>query len=127
MSAIRWFEIAATDFQRARAFYETVMDTKLDVADMRESMDSMIGVFPHGEGVGGCLVHNPKYGYAPSNEGTLVYLTVSDDLNDTLGRVADAGGEVLLPKTPLPENAGGGFIGWARDTEGNKVGFYSDE
>lgn len=127
MSAIRWFEIPAADFQRARAFYETVMDIQLAVADLRETMDSIIGAFPHDEGPGGCLVHNPKYGYAPSSEGTLVYLTVSGDLNDTLGRVADAGGEVLLPKTALPENAGGGFIGWVRDTEGNKVAFYSPE
>ncbi len=127
MSAIHWFEIPASDFERARGFYETVMDTQLFINDQRETMGSMLGVFPHEGGVGGCLVHNPQFGYTPSSEGALVYLSVSGDLNDTLGRVDGAGGEVLLPKTALGENAGGGFVAWVKDSEGNKVGFYSDE
>ena len=127
MSAIHWFEIPAHDFERARRFYETVLDTRLFVNDMRETMGSMLGVFPHEGGVGGCLAHNPQFGYTPSTEGSLVYLSVSGDLNLALGRVAEAGGEVLLPKTALGENAGGGYVGWVKDSEGNKVGLYSDE
>ena len=87
----------------------------------------MLGVFPHDGQVGGALVHNPQYGYAPSTTGTLVYITVQGDLDAVLARIGDAGGEVLLPKTALGENAGGGYVGWAQDTEGNRVGFYSDE
>ncbi len=127
MSVINWFEVPVADFERARRFYETVIGTQLFVNDMRETMGSMLGVFPHDGKVGGCLVHNPQYGYRPSTEGTLVYFTITGDLDAALARVPGAGGEVLLPKTALGENAGGGFVGWVRDTEGNKVGFYSDE
>lgn len=125
--SINWFEIPVSDFERAIAFYEQVLETKLFVNDQRETMGSMLGVFPHDGRVGGCLVHNPQYGYTPSAEGTLVYITASGDLNAILGRVEEAGGEILLPKTALGENAGGGFVGWVRDSEGNKVGFYSEE
>lgn len=127
MSVINWFEVPVEDFERARAFYETVIGKQLFVNDMRETMGSMLGVFPHDGAVGGCLVHNPQYGYTPSTEGTLVYFTITGDLDAALARVPGAGGEVLLPKTALGENAGGGFVSWVRDTEGNKVGFYSDE
>lgn len=125
--SINWFEIPVLDFERACDFYEQVLEKKLFINDQRETMGSMLGVFPHDGRVGGCLVHNPQYGYTPSTEGTLVYITATGDLNLVLARVAEAGGEVLLPKTALGENAGGGFVGWARDTEGNKVGFYSEE
>ena len=127
MSVINWFEVPVADFERARQFYETVIGTQLFINDQRETMGSMLGVFPHDGQVGGCLVHNPKYGYAPSTEGTLVYFTIKGDLDAALARVPGAGGEVLLGKTALGENAGGGFVGWVRDTEGNKVGFYSNE
>ena len=90
-------------------------------------MGSIVGMLYGGDGVGGALVHNPQYGYAPSREGTLVYLSVTGDLNDVLARASDAGREVLLPKTALGENAGGGYVGWVLDTEGNKVGFFSRE
>ena len=127
MSAIHWFEIPVADFDRAKDFYETVLDIQLYVNDQRETMGSMLGVFPHSDGVGGCLVHNPQYGYTPAAVGTLVYLKVAGDLNAALARVDAAGGQVLLPKTPLGDDAGGGFVGWLQDTEGNKVGVYSDE
>ena len=66
-------------------------------------------------------------GYLPSREGTLVYLNVSGDLDDVLGRVGAAGGEALLPKTALGGDAGGGYVAWVLDTEGNKVGLFSQE
>lgn len=125
--SINWFEIPVLDFERARAFYEQVLETQLFVNDQREAMGSMLGVFPHDGRVGGCLVHNPQYGYTPSTEGTLVYITAVGDLSLVLARVEDAGGEILLPKTALGDAAGGGFVGWIRDSEGNKVGFYSEE
>ncbi len=127
MSVINWFEIPVADFERAKAFYEAVLEKQLFVNDQRETMGSMLGVFPHDGVTGGCLVHNPQYGYKPSAEGTLVYFTISGDLDAALARVPAAGGEVLLPKTALGENAGGGFVAWLRDTEGNKVGLYSGE
>ncbi|MYD09603.1 MAG: VOC family protein [Chloroflexi bacterium] len=126
MSVINWFEVPVADFERAKTFYETVLDKQLFVNDQRETMGSILGVFPHDGQVGGCLVHNPQYGYTPSAEGTLVYFTITGNMDSALTRVPAAGGQVLLPKTELGENAGGGYVSWVRDTEGNKVGFYSE-
>ena len=127
MSAIHWFEIAVKDINRAKKFYETVLNAEIPVMDMREAMGSMIGMLPARNGVGGALVENPQYGYEPSASGTLVYLVVDGDLNATIAKVEAAGGQVKLPKTPLGEGSGGGFITWISDTEGNKVGLYSDK
>ena len=77
MSAIHWFEIPVADFERAKTFYETVLHMQLFVNDQRETMGSILGVFPHDSGKGGCLVHNPQFGYSPSMEGILVYLLVN--------------------------------------------------
>ena len=127
MSAIHWFEIPVSNFERAKTFYETVLNTQIYSQDLRETMGSIVGMLYGGDGVGGALVHNPDAGYIPAREGTLVYLNVSGDLNDVLGRVGNAGGEALLPKTALGEDAGGGYVAWVLDTEGNKVGLFSQE
>ena len=127
MSSIHWFEIPVADFERAKTFYETVMDIQINWQDLRETVSSIIGMLYGGDGVSGALVHNPQYGYIPSRDGTLVYLTVSGDLNVVLARVGDAGGEVVLSKTALGEGVGGGYIGWVIDSEGNKAGFFSEE
>jgi predicted enzyme related to lactoylglutathione lyase len=59
----------------------------------------------------------------PSKSGTLIYLNGGDDLSKPLGKVAGAGGVVLLGKTFLSEEAG--HIGIFLDSEGNKMAFHS--
>jgi predicted enzyme related to lactoylglutathione lyase len=125
MSAIHWFEISVKDINRAKTFYETVLNAQIPVADMREAMGSMIGMLPTRDGVGGALVENSQQGYEPSESGTLVYLVVDGDLDATVAKVEAAGGTVKLPKTPLGEGSGGGYVAWIGDTEGNKVGLFS--
>ncbi|MCA9911775.1 MAG: VOC family protein [Anaerolineae bacterium] len=125
MSAIHWFEIGVSDIQRAIQFYETVMNTKLQYADLREQMGSQLGMFPARDGAGGTLVQNEQHGYQPGQAGTLIYLVVDGDLNEAVARVDGAGGQVVLPKTPLGSDQEAGFISWIIDTEGNKVGLYS--
>lgn len=127
MSALHWFEIAVNDIQRATKFYEQVLDAKIQVMDMTAQMGSMLGMLPTRDGVGGALVQNSQQGYTPSQSGTLVYLVVDGDLNHAVKRVGTAGGQVLLPKTPLGDGAGGGYVAWMTDTEGNKIGLFSSQ
>jgi predicted enzyme related to lactoylglutathione lyase len=49
-----------------------------------------------------------------------IYLAV-EDLDAVLARAKPAGGEVVLPRTPIGEH---GFIGAVRDSEGNTVGLH---
>ena len=127
MSAIHWFEIPVSDINRAQTFYKAILESDIPLVDMSAEMGSMLGMLPTRGGTGGALVQNAQHGYAPSQQGTMVYLVVDGNLDQALERVGQAGGQVMLPKTPMDENAGGGFIAWIQDSEGNRVGIYSDQ
>lgn len=117
--ASAWFEIPVRDFARARRFYEAMLGVTLREERMGPSH---MGIFPCQTPVaGGCIC--AMDGYAPSQTGTIVYLTTLGDLQQQLDRVSGLGGGVLLPKTALPE--GMGFYAQIRDSEGNRVGLYS--
>jgi len=62
-------------------------------------------------------------GGVPSQNGTMVYLNGGDDLAPLLARVAQAGGQVVVPKTEIGSDFG--FFAHFVDTEGNKVGLHS--
>jgi predicted enzyme related to lactoylglutathione lyase len=122
VSAIYYFEIPTSDIQRAKRFYDTIMDIDIQVMDLTESMGGLMGMFPDRGGVMGSIVQNAKYEYVPSKEGSLVYLVV-DYIDASLAKVEEAGGKILLPKTDLGD-MDPGFTAWVEDTEGNRVGLY---
>ena len=115
-----WFEIPAADLARASAFYQTVFAIEMPITgpeDMRMAM------FPHGENtISGCL--SACGGVKPSTDGSTVYLNGGADLAVPLGRIEAAGGKVLLPKTAIPDYPG--FFAHFLDSEGNRVGLYSE-
>ena len=118
VNAISWFEIPVTDLDRAAAFYESILETTLQ----RMEVGTPVAVFPYDEGeVSGALTLD---GTAPSREGSLVYLDVESRLGEVLSRVPDAGGEVLLPVTEIGGDMG--FYATFLDTEGNRVGLFSN-
>ncbi len=115
-----WFEIPSKDLDRAVRFYEKVIGASLG----REEMGPMkMAVFPHEKPAPtGALVR--AEGYEPAAAGTVVYLNL-DDIRPALQRVAAAGGSVLLPLTELPD--GMGVFAQIKDTEGNRVGLFSQK
>jgi len=120
--AINWFEIPVKNFETSKAFYEAILDSQLQVVEMKE-MGSVMGFLPadmENQGVGGSIIQGP--GYEPSDKGALVYLNGGDDLSIPLARIESAGGKVILPKTSIGEN---GFMAQFLDPEGNKVAFHS--
>ena len=117
-NAINWFELPATNFERAVRFYSDVLGKGLQQMDHPQMR---MAFFPAtNNGVGGCVTHGN--GNKPNAEGTLVYLNGGEDLSNPLGRVVKAGGKVLMPKTAIGEN---GFMAIFLDTEGNRVAFHS--
>ncbi|WP_339794787.1 VOC family protein [uncultured Imperialibacter sp.] len=120
-NAINWFEIPVKDFDRAKSFYEKVLDATMETMTM-ESMGMTMAFFPADweNGVGGGIAFGP--GSEPSDKGALVYLNGGDDLTTPLSRVEKAGGKVIVPKTSLGPN---GFMAQFIDTEGNRVAFHS--
>lgn len=120
MSLINWFEIPVIDIERASRFYEAVLDKKLARQEMQGFKMAM---FPYPEGsTGGALCQHPQYQPAPSG-GVVVYLDGGDDLNNPLGRVVGAGGQVVMPKTLITPEIG--YMGFFKDTEGNVIALHS--
>lgn len=117
--AISWFEIPASDFERAKSFYEAVLDTKLIMPFPEMKYAMFPADMQQGEITGGLV---EEKGYVPSQDGALIYLNGGDDLDVPLSRVETAGGKVLRTKTSLGAN---GFMAQFLDTEGNKLAFHS--
>lgn len=120
-NSINWFEIPVTDFNRAKKFYETILDLNFETSEM---MGYMMGFFPYFEGkVGGAIVKGE--GYVPSTAGTIVYLNANPDLTTVLNRIPGAGGSVMMPKTHISPEIG--YFAFFVDSEGNKVALHSQE
>jgi hypothetical protein len=121
MNAVNWFEIPATDFDRAVRFYEALLGVELKREFFGGSDPN--GVFPYeGEsGVGGAVVQAP---YAKAgHDGVIIYLNArsSDRLDSALAQVEALGGAVLMPRMSIGPN---GYVATIRDSEGNRVGLH---
>lgn len=115
-----WFEIPVKDMARAKAFYQSVMQTTFK----DEEMDGYkLAIFAHDDlAVSGMLISGDHY--EPSQTGAVVYLNGGDDLNPPLQRVVEQGGSVIIPKTPIHDGACG-YCAQFLDSEGNRIGLYS--
>ncbi|MEQ9825151.1 MAG: VOC family protein [Puniceicoccaceae bacterium] len=120
LNAINWFEIYVSDFDRARAFYEKVLNCELQVM---QGNGPKMGMFPCDmeKGVGGCISAMEQCA-SPGPGGTLVYLNVDGELDAVISRVGQAGGSIVLERMAIPPH---GFIAIIEDSEGNRVGLHS--
>lgn len=116
-NSINWFEIPVVDLPRATAFYGRVLGAPLRTEDFGGTPMAIL----EAEGVAGALVRVPNR--KPSADGALVYLNAAGQLDAVLGRVAQAGGKVVLPRTSIGPQ---GFIAVLQDTEGNQVGLHQE-
>jgi predicted enzyme related to lactoylglutathione lyase len=119
VSPITWFEIPTVDFERARRFYETVLETPLAA---QQFGPGRIAIFPRGEpAMTGCL--DEASSSRPCAGGTVVYFKIADGrLDRALGLVERAGGSIAAEKTEIQ---GVGWVAQILDTEGNRVGLHA--
>ena len=118
-NAVNWFEIPATDMDRAKKFYENVMEANLSLMEMGPSQYAMFPMEQGAANAPGAIVK--AEGYTPSQTGALIYFSV-DDIEGTLTKINDNGGTTILPKTSIGEN---GFMAHFNDCEGNRVALHS--
>ncbi len=115
-----WFEIPVKDMLRAKSFYQSVFNASLKDNEMDGYLMAM---FEHEEkAVSGMLVQGKEY--EPSKTGAVVYFNGGDDLSEPLSRVTESGGDVVIPKTAIEEGCDGYYAQFL-DSEGNRVGLYS--
>lgn len=121
MSRIVHFEIHASEPERAIAFYTKVFGWQFHKWESDDTDYWLIMTGPEDEpGINGGLRKrqgDPPEEYAAVNCYTCV-VEVSD-LDAILAKTTAEGGVIALPKSPV---AGVGWVGYAKDTEGNIFG-----
>ena len=118
-NAINWFEIPASNFERAKKFYSEILNAELAAQEMQ---GTEMAFFPmDGDGVGGAVCAGKDY--KPSAEGTVPYLNGGSDLATILNRVESAGGKIVMPKTKISDEIG--HMALFFDSEGNKIALHS--
>jgi uncharacterized protein len=114
-----WFEIYVQDISRAKAFYESVFQIKLE--RLNNPNIEMLG-FPMSmeqTGASGALVK--MEGVASGGNSTIIYFSCIDCAVEAAS-VTKYGGQVQREKMPIGEY---GFIALVVDTEGNIFGLHS--
>ena len=122
-NAISWFEIAATDLNRATTFYENIFGITLIPLDLPNIKMRMFPLEDMMTQVGGAVVDSGGFHKPSSTDGPLIYLNGNPDVQKVLDKVAAAGGKIMVPKTMIsPEY---GFMAVILDTEGNRIALHS--
>ncbi|MEO7135270.1 MAG: VOC family protein [Vicinamibacterales bacterium] len=116
---IGWFEIYVQDMARAKAFYETCLQTQFEKLNSPEIEMWAFPINMQQPGASGALVRMP--GMPSGGNSTIVYFTC-DNCAVEESRVAAAGGRVHKSKFSIGEY---GFITLAVDSEGNMIGLHS--
>ena len=122
-NAISWFEIPATNLDRAQKFYESIFVIAMIPMELPNIKMRMFPLDDMINGIGGAVVDSGGFHKPSATDGTLVYLNGNPNVQQVLDRVAGAGGSIMVPKTEIsPEY---GFMAVIQDTEGNRIGLHS--
>lgn len=120
---VNWFEIYVQDMDRAKAFYEAVLQVELQALTPPDGELSMLAfpANPDSPGAGGALVK--VAGKDSAVNSTIVYFSCADCAVEE-SRVEAAGGKVERAKMSIGEY---GYITLALDTDGNMFGLHSTQ
>lgn len=120
-SPLVWAEIAVNDMSRAIAFYqsnfgltfkqEVMNDMEMAIAETSNQSDASFALVKHDM-------------MTPSTGGSTVYLHLSATLKSKVQELELAKVQMLLPAMPIGDG-GCGYIALFVDSEGNKVGLWS--
>lgn len=112
-------EIPTDDFSRAVKFYQTILGVVIEEIDMG---GNKMGVLPSEEGTVNVVLIKENDNQ-PTSNGTVVYLNAGNDLQPTLDKISENGGQVVVAKTEISQEMG--YFALFIDTEGNKLGLHS--
>jgi predicted enzyme related to lactoylglutathione lyase len=119
---VGWFEIYVNDMNRAKKFYQSVLQTEF--RKLAPGPELEMWAFPMDMsvyGAGGALVKMP--GFPAAGNSTIIYFSC-DDCGVEEKRIVPEGGKVQKPKFSIGEF---GFISLGIDTEGNIFGLHSQK
>ena len=110
-----WVEIPATDLDRAKGFYDSVLETSLIEND--DGPQKIYMIPSKGDTLCGHIYEGKP---ATSGDGSTPHFSTGGELADAMERIKAAGGEVVSEPIPLPAAA---FF-YAKDTEGNSIAIF---
>ncbi|GAA4669770.1 VOC family protein [Nocardioides nanhaiensis] len=121
-SAVSWFEMPADDLDRAAGFYRSVFGWRTPPMGADGAYALTVAADEHGNptevgGINGGLHRRTD----PADAGPVVNIHVAD-VDAVLQQVVAAGGQVVRPRTEVPEF--GLSMALFADTEGNVLGVY---
>jgi len=109
---ICWFEIGTRNLETSKKFYDSVFDWDLKKDEHFPDME----MIETGEKPPGAIFKGPPEMPLMVN----VYFLV-DDVNETLKKVEEGGGTIIMPKTEIPMV---GWFGVFQDPEGVAVSIF---
>lgn len=116
---VGWFEIYVQDMDRAKRFYESVLQIKLEKLSNPDMALLGFPMLMDHTGASGALVK--MEGFPSGGNSTLVYFSWIDCAIEE-SRVAEFGGSIQRGKMSIGEY---GFISLVLDSEGNMFGLHS--
>ncbi|WP_413289208.1 VOC family protein [Bdellovibrio sp. HCB337] len=118
---VGWFEIYVSDINRAKTFYENVLQTKLEKLG-ETNPDLEMWAFPGSMSAAGASGAICKMkGFEPGTTSVLIYFSC-DDCGVEEKRVKEFGGRIQKSKISIGQY---GHISIVFDTEGNMFGLHS--
>jgi uncharacterized protein len=125
-NAINWFQIPVLETSRAKKFYETILEIKMQTKHIPET-DEELTFFPFSPGViratsgrvSGVLTRSQRS--KPSMDGITVFLNANPVIQNVIDKIEPAGGKIIIPKTKIQA----GYFSIFIDPEGNKIGLHA--
>ena len=113
---IVWFDVPASDLERAMNFYSKVLDVEIS-----EEFPG-VAVMSHDQGeVAGCVFKSEEI--QPTSHGTLLYFNVNGRLDEAVAEVEGCGGTIKEPPHSIGEF---GHRALVIDSEGNRIALHSE-
>ncbi len=113
-----YFEIPVSDLDRAVSFYQAAFGVEFFRDTIHENEMAFFPLYKGSSGITGALAKGKVYN--PSINGTLIYLN-TDNIDARLKKIAELGGEILLPKTEVTSY---GWVAEFKDCEGNRIALF---
>ena len=125
-NAINWFQIPVLETSRAKKFYETILEIKMQTKHIPETNEELT-FFPFSPGVtratsgrvSGVLTKSQRS--KPSMDGITVFLNANPVIQNVIDKIEPAGGKIIIPKTKVQA----GYFSIFIDPEGNKIGLHA--
>ncbi len=112
-----WFDIPVSDLDRAAAFYQAVLNIKIQ---KQEADGITFCVLDRQGGNSGCLI--PNQDETSSHAGILLYLNVENRIRDAVIQTEKFGGKVIQRIHSIAPH---GFRAIILDSEGNRIALHS--